>query len=151
MVCFSPDDQYMLASGTDNDIALIETSTGAHGPPLHLCRTFRTNNYCRSYFLSGAQYCVVGRSRQRVVSVVHTDGRGVARELDVALALHAHHTHRPVCAVSGIGAPSYVQSLRGHPSVELQLGVLVKSQFFRSTIVEYDLAKSAIAQPNALL
>ncbi|GAB0491093.1 hypothetical protein MMPV_002341 [Pyropia vietnamensis] len=53
MVCFSPDDRYLLASAVDNEVTQYEAADGRPHTRFQLPRMRSPHNYTRSYYLGG--------------------------------------------------------------------------------------------------
>ncbi|CAM8904294.1 unnamed protein product [Rhodiola kirilowii] len=110
MVCFSPNDQYLLASAVDNEVKQYLTVDGRLQMNFEIPSTGSSQNYTRSYYLNGGDYIISGSCDEHVVRVCCSQtGR---RLRDIAL--------------EGKGSRSsmFVQSLRGDPFREFNMSIL---------------------------
>eukprot|EP00741_Cyanophora_paradoxa_P003049 tig00000663_g2961.t1 len=111
MVCFSPDDQYLLASAIDNEVRQYVAADGRLHLQLDLEKTGSLHNYTRSYYMNGRDYIISGSCEESVVRV------------------HCARTGRALRDVPLDNARSsaslYVQSLRGDPFAPFEFSVLV--------------------------
>uniref|UniRef100_A0A7N0TWP9 U2A'/phosphoprotein 32 family A C-terminal domain-containing protein n=2 Tax=Kalanchoe fedtschenkoi TaxID=63787 RepID=A0A7N0TWP9_KALFE len=110
MVCFSPNDQYLLASAVDNEVNQYLTVDGRPQMNFDIPSTGSSQNYTRSYYLNGGDYIISGSCDEHVVRVCCSQtGR---RLRDIAL--------------EGKGSRSsmFVQSLRGDPFREFNMSIL---------------------------
>ncbi|XP_024023150.1 uncharacterized protein LOC21394754 isoform X2 [Morus notabilis] len=101
MVCFSPDDHYLLASAVDNEVRQLLAVDGRLHLNFGIAPTGSTQNYTRSYYMNGRDYIISGSCDEHVVRVCCAQtGR---RLRDISLE------------GKGSGTSMYVQSLRGDP------------------------------------
>ncbi|XP_042495268.1 uncharacterized protein LOC122074488 isoform X1 [Macadamia integrifolia] len=110
MVCFSPDDHYLLASAVDNEVKQILAVDGRLHMKFEIASTGSTQNYTRSYYMNGRDYIISGSSDEHVVRVCCAQtGR---RLRDISL--------------EGRGSANsmFVQSLRGDPFRDFNMSVL---------------------------
>jgi WD40 repeat protein len=161
MCCFSPDDRFLMSAGVDNEVRIFDMRAPERARA-HSClpmkRMYRASNYTRAYFMNGSDYAVVGSCEQRTVRVMPTNGGAMLRDVDVALAAetemvrasrssNAHGKANPrslMCQYSARRDRSiYVQSLRGHPTVDWTMMALTKTLFGPSQyyLVEVDLTR----------
>ncbi|XP_047315806.1 uncharacterized protein LOC124919581 [Impatiens glandulifera] len=131
MVCFSPDDQYLLVSAVDNEVKQLLAADGRLHLDFKIAPTGSSQNYTRSYYLNGKDYIVSGSCDENVVRVCCAQtGR---RLKDVALES------------KGAGVSMFVQSLRGDPFRDFNMSVL--AAYIRpssnSEIVKVNLLSSA--------
>ncbi|GJP50293.1 hypothetical protein CLOM_g9428 [Closterium sp. NIES-68] len=111
MVCFSPDDQFLLSSAVDNEVRQHVAVDGRLQHRFEIAPLGSAHNYTRSYYMNGRDYIVSGSCEENVVRVCCAKtGR---RLRDIPL--------------EGKGGKSslYVQSLRGDPFRDFHLSVLV--------------------------
>ncbi|PKI71658.1 uncharacterized protein LOC116203566 isoform X1 [Punica granatum] len=110
MVCFSPDDHYLLTSAVDNEVKQLLAADGRIHLDFGIAPTGSSQNYTRSYYLNGRDYIVSGSCDQHVVRVCCAQtGR---RLMDVSLEGR------------GLGTSMFVQSLRGDPFREFNMSIL---------------------------
>ncbi|CAI5465242.1 unnamed protein product [Closterium sp. Yama58-4] len=111
MVCFSPDDQFLLSSAVDNEVRQHVAVDGRLQQRFEIAALGSAHNYTRSYYMNGRDYIVSGSCEENVVRICCAKtGR---RLRDIPL--------------EGKGGKSslYVQSLRGDPFRDFHLSVLV--------------------------
>nr|XP_043632132.1 uncharacterized protein LOC122603485 [Erigeron canadensis] len=110
MVCFSPDDLYLLVSAVDNEVKQLMAVDGRLHTDFDIAPTGNTQNYTRSYYMNGRDYIISGSCDEPVVRVCCAQtGR---RLRDVYL--------------EGQNARSlmFVQSLRGDPFRHFHMAIL---------------------------
>ncbi|CAI9111324.1 OLC1v1011526C1 [Oldenlandia corymbosa var. corymbosa] len=101
MVCFSPDDLYLLVSAVDNEVQQLLAVDGILHTRFEICPSGSSHNFTRSYYMNGRDYIVSGSSDESVVRICCAQtGR---RLRDVHLE------------DSSLESSIYVQSLRGDP------------------------------------
>ncbi|KAH9655780.1 WD REPEATS REGION domain-containing protein [Citrus sinensis] len=101
MVCFSPDDHYLLVSAVDNEVRQLLAVDGRVHLNFGITATGSSQNYTRSYYLNGRDYIVSGSCDEHVVRICCAQtGR---RLRDISLE------------GKGSGTSMFVQSLRGDP------------------------------------
>ncbi|KAK4804535.1 hypothetical protein SAY86_004352 [Trapa natans] len=131
MVCFSPDDHYLLASAVDNEVKQLLAVDGRLHLDFGIPPTGSSQNYTRSYYLNGRDYIVSGSCDQQVVHVCCAQtGR---RLRDVSLEGR------------GSGSLMFVQSLRGDPFREFNMSILAAytRPSSRSEIIKVNLLASS--------
>ncbi|KAJ4716189.1 DNA damage-binding protein 2 [Melia azedarach] len=110
MVCFSPDDHYLLVSAVDNEVRQLLAVDGRVHLNFEIAATGSTQNYTRSYYLNGRDYIVSGSCDEHVVRICCAQtGR---RLRDISLE------------GKGSGASMFVQSLRGDPFRDFNMSIL---------------------------
>ncbi|CAN0927087.1 Protein DWD HYPERSENSITIVE TO UV-B 1 [Linum grandiflorum] len=110
MVCFSPDDHYLLVSAVDNEVRQLLTVDGRLHMNFEIPPTGSAQNYTRSYYMNGRDYIISGSCDEQVVRVCCTQtGR---RLRDISLEGES------------LGSSMYVQSLRGDPFRDFNMSVL---------------------------
>ncbi|KAM7482443.1 hypothetical protein LguiB_007026 [Lonicera macranthoides] len=110
MVCFSPDDHYLLASAVDNEVKQLLAVDGRLHLDFGIAPTRSSQNYTRSYYLNGRDYIISGSCDEHVVRICCAQtGR---RLRDISLE------------VKGSGSSMFVQSLRGDPFREFNMSIL---------------------------
>lgn len=110
MVCFSPDDQYLLVSAVDNEVKQLLAVDGRLHLDFGIPSTGSSQNYTRAYYMNGRDYVISGSCDEHVVRVCCAQtGR---RLRDVSLEGR------------GSGASMFVQSLRGDPFRDFNMSVL---------------------------
>lgn len=110
MVCFSPDDQYLLASAVDNEVKQLLAVDGRLHLDFGIAPTGSSQNYTRSYYMNGKDYILSGSCDEHVVRICCAQtGR---RLRDISLEGKSS------------GSSMFVQSLRGDPFRDFNLSVL---------------------------
>ncbi|KAI3922369.1 hypothetical protein MKX01_006058 [Papaver californicum] len=110
MVCFSPDDQYLLSSAVDNEVKQLLAVDGRLHMKFDIMPTGSAHNYTRSYYMSGRDYIISGSCDENIVRVCCAQtGR---RLRDISLE------------GKGPGNSMFVQSLRGDPYRDFHMSVL---------------------------
>ncbi|KAA8545799.1 hypothetical protein F0562_020750 [Nyssa sinensis] len=110
MVCFSPDDHYILASAVDNEVKQLLAVDGRLHLDFDIASTGSSQNYTRSYYMNGRDYIISGSCDEHVVRICCAQtGR---RLRDISLE------------VKGSGASMFVQSLRGDPFRDFHMSIL---------------------------
>lgn len=110
MVCFSPDDEYLLVSAVDNEVRQYLASDGRLHHRFDIPQTKQVGNYTRSYYMNGRDYIITGSCKEDVVRVYNAQSGLLFRELE----MDVKH--------SGL---VYVQSLRANPHREYNMSVLL--------------------------
>ncbi|XP_010547962.1 PREDICTED: uncharacterized protein LOC104819541 isoform X2 [Tarenaya hassleriana] len=111
MVCFSPDDQYLLTSAVDNEVRQLLTVDGRVHLNFEIVPTGSSMNYTRSYYMNGKDYIISGGCDENLIRIC------------------CAQTGRRLRDVSLEGTDSdmsllFVQSLRGDPFREFNMSVL---------------------------
>lgn len=110
MVCFSPDDNYLLVSAVDNEVKQLLAADGRLHLDFAIASTGSSQNYTRSYYMNGKDYVISGSCDENVVRICCAQtGR---RLKDVSLE------------GKGSRASMFVQSLRGDPFKDFNMGIL---------------------------
>ncbi|KAG8645560.1 uncharacterized protein LOC110623972 isoform X3 [Manihot esculenta] len=110
MVCFSPDDHYLLVSAVDNEVRQLLAVDGRPHLNFEISPTASSQNYTRSYYMNGRDYIISGSCDEHVVRVCCAQtGR---RLKDISLEGR------------GSGTSMYVQSLRGDPFRDFNMSIL---------------------------
>ncbi|KAL9415268.1 hypothetical protein AB3S75_043534 [Citrus x aurantiifolia] len=110
MVCFSPDDHYLLVSAVDNEVRQLLAVDGRVHLNFGITATGSSQNYTRSYYLNGRDYIVSGSCDEHVVRICCAQtGR---RLRDISLE------------GKGSGTSMFVQSLRGDPFRDFNMSIL---------------------------
>ncbi|KAL0365329.1 UNVERIFIED_CONTAM: hypothetical protein Sangu_0630500 [Sesamum angustifolium] len=110
MVCFSPDDHYLLVSAVDNEVKQLLAVDGRLHLDFGIASTGSSQNYTRSYYMSGRDYVISGSCDEHVVRICCANtGR---RLRDVSLE------------GKGAGVSMFVQSLRGDPFRDFHMSIL---------------------------
>ncbi|KMT09786.1 hypothetical protein BVRB_6g127660 [Beta vulgaris subsp. vulgaris] len=87
MVCFSPDDHYLLVSAVDNEVKQLLSVDGRLHTDFGIASSGSAHNYTRSYYMNGRDYIISGSSDEHVVRIccaqtgrrlrdVYFEGRG---------------------------------------------------------------------------
>lgn len=130
MVCFSPDDKYLLVSAIDNEVKQLLAVDGRVYVKFEIESTGSAHNYTRSYYINGRDYVISGSCDE---SVVHVCCAQTGRRLrDV----HLEDTES--------GNSLFVQSLRGDPYRPFHMSVLaaLKRPISKSEIIKVNLLAS---------
>ncbi|CAJ1977363.1 unnamed protein product [Sphenostylis stenocarpa] len=109
MVCFSPDDQYILASAVDNEVRQYLAVDGRLHLVFDIAPTESSQNYTRSYYINGRDYIISGSCDEHVRICCAQTGR---RLRDISLEGR------------NLGSSVFVQSLRGDPFRDFNMSVL---------------------------
>nr|XP_043621901.1 uncharacterized protein LOC122593544 [Erigeron canadensis] len=110
MVCFSPDDHYLLASAVDNEVKQLLAVDGRLHLDFGIPPTGSSQNYTRSYYMNGRDYILSGSCDEHVVRICCAQtGR---RLRDISLEGKSS------------GSSMFVQSLRGDPFRDFNLSIL---------------------------
>ncbi|KAJ1397311.1 WD40/YVTN repeat-like-containing domain superfamily [Sesbania bispinosa] len=110
MVCFSPDDQYILASAVDNEVRQFLAVDGRLHLVFDIAPTESSQNYTRSYYMNERDYIISGSCDEHVVRICCAQtGR---RLRDISLEGRS------------LGSSMFVQSLRGDPFRDFNMSVL---------------------------
>lgn len=73
MVCFSPDDKYLLSSAVDNEVRQYLTVDGRLHLHLDITKLHSKINYTRSYYMNKGKYIIVGTCEESVVRVFDSE------------------------------------------------------------------------------
>ncbi|KAL4615285.1 hypothetical protein ACB092_07G112400 [Castanea dentata] len=118
MVCFSPDDHYLLVSAVNNEVRQLLAVDGGLHLKFEIASTGSSQNYTRLYYMNGRDYIISGSCDEHVVCICCAQtGR---RLRDISLEIF-------VPQGSGSGS-MFVQSLRGDPLQEYRVEAF---SFFR--------------------
>ncbi|KNA15740.1 hypothetical protein SOVF_095500 isoform B [Spinacia oleracea] len=110
MVCFSPDDLYLLVSAVDNEVKQLSAIDGRLLLDFEISSTGSSQNYTRSYYMNGRDYIISGSCDENIVRICCAQtGR---RLRDISLEGR------------GSGASMFVQSLRGDPFRDFNMSIL---------------------------
>ncbi|MBA0649339.1 hypothetical protein Goklo_016912 [Gossypium klotzschianum] len=137
MVCFSPDDHYLLASAVDNEVKQLLAADGSLHLDFQIPATGSSQNYTRSYYLNGKDYIISGSCDEHVVRVCCAQtGR---RLRDISLEGKAS------------GSSMFVQSLRGDPFRPFNMSILAAytRPSSKSEIVKVNLLASSECNKEA--
>ncbi|KAL8151762.1 hypothetical protein V2J09_021570 [Rumex salicifolius] len=110
MVCFSPDDLYLLVSAVDNEVKQLLAVDGRLHTDFGIASTGSSHNYTRSYYMNGRDYIVSGSSDEKVVRICCAQTGKRLR--DVYLEGR------------GTGQAIFVQSLRSDPFRQFNMSIL---------------------------
>ncbi|GJV95376.1 U2A'/phosphoprotein 32 family A [Tanacetum coccineum] len=69
MVCFSPDDLYLLVSAVDNEVKQLLAADGRLHTKFDIAPTGSAQNYTRSYYMNGRDYIISGSCDEPAVRV----------------------------------------------------------------------------------
>ncbi|KAK7343506.1 hypothetical protein VNO77_12292 [Canavalia gladiata] len=110
MVCFSPDDQYILASAVDNEVRQFLAVDGRLHLIFDIAPTESSQNYTRSYYLNGRDYIISGSCDEHVVRICCAQTGKRLRDISLE--------------GRSLGSSMFVQSLRGDPFRDFNMSVL---------------------------
>ncbi|KAF3438826.1 hypothetical protein FNV43_RR17101 [Rhamnella rubrinervis] len=113
MVCFSPDDMYLLVSAVDNEVKQLSAADGRLHMNFEIASTGSAHNYTRSYYMNGRDYVISGSCDEHVVRICCAQTGKRLR--DVYLEDWES------------GNSMFVQSLRGDPFRPFNMSVLAAS------------------------
>ncbi|RZS08834.1 hypothetical protein BHM03_00039860 [Ensete ventricosum] len=130
MVCFSPDDYYLLASAIDNEVKQLLAVDGRLHTSYDISSTGSAQNYTRSYYMNGRDYIITGSCEEHVVRIccaqtgrrlkdVYLEGRGSKNSM-------------------------FIQSLRGDPFRDFHMSILAAywHPFTKSEIIKVNLLQT---------
>lgn len=131
MVCFSPDDRYLLVSAVDNEVKQLLAVDGRLHMDFKIASTGSAHNYTRSYYINGSDYIISGSCDENVVRICCTQTGRRLRDVymeDVES-----------------GNSLFVQSLRGDPFRLFHMSVLTASKrpCSKSQIIKVNLLASS--------
>lgn len=113
MVCFSPDDLYLLVSAIDNVVKQILAVDGRLHTIFDIASTGNSQNYTRSYYINGRDYIISGSCEEHVIRVCCAQTGRRLRDV------YMEDMESGNC--------SLVQSLRGDPFRHFHFSVLAAS------------------------
>ncbi|CAL9056094.1 protein DWD HYPERSENSITIVE TO UV-B 1-like isoform X2 [Musa acuminata AAA Group] len=130
MVCFSPDDYYLLTSAIDNEVKQLLAVDGRLLTSFDITSTGNAQNYTRSYYMNGRDYMITGSCEEHVVRIccaqtgrrlkdVHLEGRGSKNSI-------------------------FIQSLRSDPFRAFHMSILAAHwhPFTKSEIIKVNLLQT---------
>eukprot|EP00271_Cylindrocystis_brebissonii_P010026 TRINITY_DN259_c4_g1_i1.p1 TRINITY_DN259_c4_g1~~TRINITY_DN259_c4_g1_i1.p1 ORF type:complete len:955 (+),score=205.76 TRINITY_DN259_c4_g1_i1:238-3102(+) len=139
MVCFSPDDHFLLSSALDNEVRQYLAADGRLHLQLDLKPTGSVHNYTRSYYLNGRDYIISGSCEE---NAVHVCCARTGRQLrDIVFEASGSPVVTGGAGGQSLKKSPFVQSLRGDPFKDFHLSVLVAYHhpMARSEIVKVSL------------
>jgi WD40 repeat protein len=147
MVCFSPDDRFLLSSGVDNDVRQWNIAQGGClDLQYQLAPTGLAHNWTRSYYLASGRYIVVGGCREDTVTVACSRTGKIVQQVDLNVEPSVPYSDPMSCL-----------SLRGDPHHPSRFANIVSSCNPRSatrrtkyTLVTVDLCERAPSCPDAM-
>lgn len=110
MVCFSPDDEYILVSAVDNEVRQYFAGDGRLERKFAIPTTGESSNYTRSYYMNNRDYIITGSCKEDVVRIFNAHTGQYVRGIDF-------DPDR-----SGL---LYVQSLRANPLRDFNFTALI--------------------------
>ncbi|KAL5556852.1 hypothetical protein UlMin_039088 [Ulmus minor] len=113
MLCFSPDDLYLLVSAVDNEVKQLLAADGRLHMSFEIASTGSAQNYTRSYYMNGRDYIISGSCDEHVVRIC--SAQTGKRLKDVYLE---------DCES---GNSMFVQSLRSDPFRDFNMSILAAS------------------------
>ncbi|XP_075654235.1 protein DWD HYPERSENSITIVE TO UV-B 1-like isoform X2 [Castanea sativa] len=113
MVCFSPDDLYLLVSAVDNEVKQLLAVDGRLNINFEIASSGSAHNYTRSYYMNGRDYIISGSCDEHVVHICCAQTGRRLRDV------HLEDKES--------GNPMFVQSLRSDPFREFHMSILAAS------------------------
>ncbi|KAM1048231.1 hypothetical protein TB2_026963 [Malus domestica] len=113
MVCFSPDDLYLLVSAVDNEVKQLLAADGRVHMNFEIAATGSSHNYTRSYYMNGRDYIISGSCDENIVRICCAQTGKRLRDV------HLEDTES--------GNSIFVQSLRGDPFRHFHMSILATS------------------------
>ncbi|KAK9941950.1 hypothetical protein M0R45_007640 [Rubus argutus] len=129
MVCFSPDDHYLLVSAVDNEVRQLLAVDGRLHLNFEIASTGSSQNYTRSYYMNGRDYIISGSCDEHVVRICCAQTGRRLRDISLEGGGRSRSS-------------MFVQSLRGDPFREFNMSILAAHMRPRS--------KSEIIKVNML-
>ncbi|GJQ15468.1 hypothetical protein GpartN1_g7259.t1 [Galdieria partita] len=123
MVCFSPDDSYLLSSAIDNEVYQYTVSDGRLHTHFPIPQTRSSYNYTRSYYMNGKDYMITGSCEEKVVRIYSTMSGKLFREVEMNTSSSSGQSNQ-VHTILSKESP-YIQSLRGDPFQPFSFSVLL--------------------------
>ncbi len=129
MLCFSPDDVFLLTSAIDNEVTQYLAVDGQKHLKLNIPSTEKYDNFTRAYYTADSQHILSGSSDQPEIRV-HSTQTG---DLVSCIEMYPGRQHNSI----------FIQSLRGDPHCCSRLSVLVnyKELCYPLEIIHVDLGK----------
>ncbi|KAL0334931.1 UNVERIFIED_CONTAM: hypothetical protein Sradi_4705000 [Sesamum radiatum] len=125
MVCFSPDDHYLLVSAVDNEVKQLLAVDGRLHLDFGIASTGSSQNYTRSYYMSGRDYVISGSCDEHVVRICCANtGRRLRMYLGGLSTFLPFSNHLLLHKGKGAGVSMFVQSLRGDPFRDFHMSIL---------------------------
>ncbi|KAG8368453.1 hypothetical protein BUALT_Bualt15G0047000 [Buddleja alternifolia] len=147
MVCFSPDDHYLLVSAVDNEVKQLLAVDGRLHLDFDIASTGSSQNYTRSYYMSGRDYIISGSCDEHVVRICCANSGRRLRDISLE--------------GKGAGTSMFVQSLRGDPFRDFNMSILAayirpssNSEIVKVNLLatnEHDKSHSYARQSNSIL
>ncbi|GAB4849028.1 hypothetical protein Ancab_003840 [Ancistrocladus abbreviatus] len=110
MVCFSPDDLYLLVSAVDNKVKQLLAVDGRPQTYFEIASSGSSHNYTRSYYMNGRDYIISGSSDEHVVRICCAQTGRRLRDV--------YFEDR------NSGKSMFIQSLRSDPFGPFKMGIL---------------------------
>ncbi|XP_057964053.1 protein DWD HYPERSENSITIVE TO UV-B 1 isoform X2 [Malania oleifera] len=129
MVCFSPDDHYLLVSAVDNEVRQLLAADGRLHLNFKIASTGSSQNYTRSYYINGRDHIISGSCDEHVVRICCAQSGRRLRDISLE--------------GRGSGTSMFVQSLRGDPFREFNMSILATYPSSQSEIVKVNLLASS--------
>jgi WD40 repeat protein len=112
MVCFSPDDRFLLSSAVDNEVREICVPDGRVHVTFDIQKRGSRQNYTRSYYMNGGDYVITGSCQESVVRIYNALTGQYHSEVNYSSPDHGDTL-------------IYCQSLRGDPFHPFHFSVLL--------------------------
>ena len=133
MVCFSPDDRFLLSSGCDNDVVQWDIARGGSANlAMKLPLLLKDTNWTRSYYLAGGKRIIVGSCSEDAISVLCANTGRLIQQVELHVPGQLDYDHRMYCL-----------SLRGDPLHPSRFSAIVSSSSSMQslTMVSFDLCQ----------
>jgi len=130
LVCWSPDDKYLLSSGIDNDIVQWNVHNASINQKYDVRPQKLRRNYTRAYYMNRGEYIIVGSCEQDNISIINSTTGKFLRDIDFGEMYYDQYI--------------YCQSLRGDPFYDFNFSALIAKkdgQKIKMDIVKCNLLK----------
>ena len=97
MVCFSPDDRYILSSAVDNEVRQYTTDGGRLHLNLDIKKSYSKNNFTRSYYMNDGDYIIVGSCQESLIRIYNSSTGKFLRDV-----LLSYERSEELCTFSSI-------------------------------------------------
>lgn len=116
MVCFSPDDEYILVSAVNNEVLQYTARDGRLERSFEIPKSKNSHNYTRSYYMNGRDYIITGSCNENVVRIFNARTGQFFQEVDMDTRRGPRENIL------------YVQSLRANPRQPYSFASLLSLQ-----------------------
>ena len=133
MVCFSPDDRYLLSSGSDNEVIQWDIRRGGNmDRSFNLNRLKVSGNWTRSYYLADGKHVIVGSCMEDSISVLCAQTGRLVQQVELHVPGELDYSRKMYCL-----------SLRGDPHHSSRFSAIVSSPHHGETLnlVSFDICQ----------